>query len=87
MEQNNKTTAKADKKNSQRAKSDRQEALASFQRLRRDGVLTRQQFRRIMFDKGLQSGVKGSPMITTYEIEKQGKKKVLVTKTQQWTRI
>ena len=83
MEQTNKTN----QKDNQRAKNDRATALADFQRLRRDGVLTRQQFRRIMFDKGLQSGVKGSPMITTYEIEKQGKKKVLVTKTQQWTRI
>lgn len=72
---------------SQRTKQDRADALTSLKRLRRNGVLTRQQFRLLVADKGLQTGVKGVPLITTYEIEKQGKKKVLVQKTQQWTRF
>lgn len=71
----------------QRAKQDRADALANLKRLRRDGVLTRQQFRLLVSDKGLQTGVKGSPMITTYEVVKQGKKKVVEVKNQQWTRI
>ena len=82
MEQNKKEV-----QNTRRAKQDATSALEGFKRLRRDGVLTRQQFRRITFDKKLQGSTKGSPMITTYEIEKQGKKKVLVVKNQQWTRI
>lgn len=83
MEKNN----KKDVQNSRRAKLDANTALDSFKKLRRNGVLTRQQFRTITFDKGLQSSTKGSPLITTYELVKQGKKKVLEVKTQQWTRI
>lgn len=75
------------KNESQRTKQDRTDALASLLRLRRNGVLTRQQFRRAVWDKGLQTGVKGVPMITTYEVVKQDKKKVLAVKNQQWTRI
>ena len=75
------------KAETQRAKQDRADALAGLQRLRRDGVLTRQQFRLLVSDKGLQTGVKGVPLITTYEVVKQGKKKVLEVKTQQWTRF
>lgn len=71
----------------QRAKQDRADALESLKRLRRNGVLTRQQFRLLVSDKGLQTGVKGSPMITTYEVVKKGKKKVVEVKNQQWTRI
>lgn len=82
-----KTKAKVQTKNTQREKNDKVQQLVELKKLRSNGVLTRQQFRRAVFDKGLQSGVKGSPMITTYEVEKQGKKKVLVVKNQQWTRI
>ena len=72
---------------SQRAKQDRADALASLQRLRRDGVLTRQQFRLLVWEKGLQTGVKGVPEFTSYEIVKEGKKKVPVTATKAWARI
>lgn len=81
------TNAKTQTKNTQREKNDKAQQLADLKKLRRNGVLTRQQFRRAVFDKGLQSGVKGSPMITTYEVVKVGKKKTLEVKTQQWTRI
>lgn len=74
-------------KQSRRQKIEAFEALEGFKKLRRDGIITRQQFRLITFDKGLQSSTKGSPLITTYEVVKQGKKKVLEVKTQQWTRI
>lgn len=82
MEQNKKEV-----QNTRRAQMDKVDALANLKKLRRDGVLTRQQFRLLVSDKGLQTGVKGSPMITTYEVVKQGKKKVVEVKTQQWTRI
>lgn len=82
MEQNKKEV-----QNSRRAQMDKVSALESFKKLRAAGVLTRQQFRTITFDKGLQGSTKGSPMITTYEVVKQGKKKVVEVKNQQWTRI
>lgn len=81
MEQNKKEV-----QNSRRAQMDKATALESFKKLRAAGVLTRQQFRTITFDKGLQGSTKGSPLIKTYEVVKQGKKKVLEVKTQQWTR-
>lgn len=81
MEQNKKAV-----QNTRRAQMDKNAALESFKRLRRDGILTRQQFRTLTFDKGLQGSTKGSPLITTYEVVKQGKKKVVEVKTQQWTR-
>lgn len=80
MEQKQKTE-------SLRAKQDRVDALTGLQRLRRDGVLTRQQYRLLVADKGLDTGVKGVPMITTYEVVKQGKAKSLEIKTQQWSRF
>lgn len=82
MEQTNKKEVQ----NTRRAQMDKTSALEGFKRLRRDGVLTRQQFRTLTFDKGLQGSTKGSPMITTYNVVKKGNKKVLEVKTQQWTR-
>lgn len=81
MEQNKKEV-----QNTRRAQMDKASALESFKKLRAAGVLTRQQFRTITFDKGLQGSTKGSPLITTYEVVKHGKKKVVEVKTQQWTR-
>lgn len=81
MEQNKKEV-----QNTRRAQMDKASALESFKKLRAAGVLTRQQFRTITFDKGLQGSTKGSPLITTYEVVKQGKKNVVEVKTQQWTR-
>lgn len=81
MEQNKKEV-----QSNRRTQMDKASALEGLKRLRRDGVLTRQQFRTLTFDKGLQGSTKGSPIITTYEVVKQGKKKVLEVKTQQWTR-
>ncbi len=78
---------KKEAQNTRRAQMDKNTALESFKKLRQQGILTRQQFRTITFDKGLQGSTKGSPLITTYEVVKQGKKKVLEVKTQQWTRI
>lgn len=78
---------KKEAQNTRRAQIDKNIALESFKKLRQQGILTRQQFRTITFDKGLQGSTKGSPLITTYEVVKQGKKKVLEVKTQQWTRI
>lgn len=87
MENKNTNTAKKEVQNVRRAQMDKNTALDNFKKLRKNGVLTRQQFRTLTFDKGLQGSTKGSPLITTYELVKQGKKKVLEVKTQQWTRI
>ncbi|AQW88642.1 hypothetical protein pEaSNUABM50_00115 [Erwinia phage pEa_SNUABM_50] len=63
------------------------EQLENLLELRRKGILTRQQFRLLTFDKGLQGSTKGSPLIEVFELEKQGKgKPVLVQKVRQWTR-
>lgn len=70
-----------------KSQQERNELLASYKELRRRGILTRQEFRLMTFDKGLQGSTKGSPMITTYDIVKTGGKKELVVKTKQWTRI
>lgn len=69
-------------------KQTKAEQLAGLKRLRRDGVITRQQFRLWTFEKGLQGSTKGSPMITHYELSKDDAQgKVVSGKIQQWTRI
>lgn len=73
------------KAQTQRAKQDRIDALSNLKRLRRDGVLTRQQYRLLVADKGLDTGVKGSPLYTAYETVKGQKGAVPVVK--QWTRF
>lgn len=77
---------KKEVQNTRRAQMDKNTALENLKKLRRDGIIDRQLFRTLTFDKGLQGSTKGSPLITTYEIVKQGKKKVLEVKTKQWTR-
>lgn len=83
--------AKKDKEVVKSARKERMvksEQLEALLDLRKRGILTRQQFRLQTFDKGLQSGTKGSPMYTSFELEKQGKgKAVPVQKMKQWTRI
>lgn len=69
-----------------KSQQDRNDLLASYKELRRRGILSRQEFRLMTFDKGLQGSTKGSPMVTKYDIVKNGKKKELVVKNQQWTR-
>lgn len=64
----------------------KEESHASLQKLRKMGVLTRRQQRLIAYSKGL-GGVKGVPMIHTYEVEKKGNKKTVVHKYEQWHRI
>lgn len=62
------------------------EAQTTLQTLRKKGVLSRRQQRMIAYTKGL-GGVKGVPLVNTYEVEKKGDKKVVVHKLQQWHRI
>lgn len=42
------------------------EALAGLKALRKKGILTREQFRRLSYQAGLPNGLKGSPMVTNY---------------------
>ena len=61
---------------SRQEKMSKAEQLAGLKQLRRAGVLTRQQFRLLTWDKQLQGSTKGVPEITTYELVKdevQGK--------------
>lgn len=62
------------------------EAQSNLQRLRKMGVLTRRQQRLLGYTKGL-GGVKGVPMVNTYEVEKKGDKKTVVHKYEQWHRV
>lgn len=81
---NNKSNQQTERKE----KVSKGEQLASLKNLRRRGILTRQQFRLMTFERSLQGSTKGSPMITEYtEVkDKVDGRKVLVTQ-KQWTRI
>lgn len=82
MEQN-----KKEARNSRRVAMDKLSALTELKKLRRDGILTRQQFRREVWDKGLQTGVKGVPEITAFEVVKVDGKKALTVQVRPWGRI
>ncbi len=74
--------------NTRQEKMSKAEQLAGLKKLRRAGVLTRQQFRLLTWDKQLQGSTKGVPQHTVYELTKdevQGK--VVTGSTKQWTRI
>lgn len=55
---------------SRQEKMSKAEQLAGLKQLRRAGILTRQQFRLLTWDKQLQGSTKGVPEITTYELVK-----------------
>ncbi|WNA15818.1 hypothetical protein XaC1_175 [Xanthomonas phage XaC1] len=64
------------------------EQLSELKELRRKGVLSRQLFRLLTWDKGLQGSTKGSPEITTYSFDKDNEVgKVVVSKVGLWKRI
>lgn len=69
-------------------KQTKAEQLAGLKELRRNGVLTRQQFRLLTWDKQLQGSTKGVPQHTSYELTKDEVQGKVVTGTvKQWTRI
>lgn len=64
------------------------EQLAELKELRRNGVLSRQLFRLLTWDKGLQGSTKGAPEITTYTHDKDDVTgKVVISKVGPWKRI
>lgn len=69
-------------------KMSKAEHLANLKELRRKGILTRQQFRLLTWDKQLQGSTKGVPLFTEFELTKDSAEGKVVTGTlKQWTRI
>lgn len=79
-------------KTAQEIRAERFEKEQNLKRLRKDGVLTRQQFRRMMFDHGFNLNPNKnpwSPEYTEYSIEKNKKTstKEVVSKIKLWQRF
>jgi len=73
---------------SRQEKMSKAEQLAGLKKLRRAGILTRQQFRLLTWDKQLQGSTKGVPLCTHYEIVKdETHGKVVKSTVKQWSRI
>lgn len=94
MAKNNKAAPKVQVKSSKKGHNqyaemtrEQMEKFKDLLALRRDGILSRQEFRLMCWDKGLNKAIKGVPEYQSFEVVKTDAGTQVVSVTKPWARF